>query len=110
MGGAQATQTMMKSMASATTAMQAVSVTMDPAQMQRDMMQFERQTAQLEMAQETMEDAIDSALGAESDEEEADAVVDAVFEELQIDMFSGVSAAPTGVAAAAVAEPEPQAS
>ena len=45
---------MMKSMASATTAMQAVSVTMDPAQMQRDMMQFERQTAQLEMAQETM--------------------------------------------------------
>lgn len=56
------------------------------------------------------EDAIDSALGAESDEEEADAVVDAVFEELQIDMFSGVSAAPTGVAAAAVAEPEPQAS
>ena len=55
------------------------------------------------------EDAIDSALGGESEEEEVDAVVDAVFEELQIDLFSGMAAAPTAVAAAAAAEPEPEA-
>ena len=54
-------------------------------------------------------EAFDSALGAESDEDEADAVVDAVFDELQIDMFSDMSAAPSAVAAAA-AEPEPEAS
>jgi hypothetical protein len=51
---ANATQTMAKSMATATTAMQSVNATMQPAQMMRDMMEFQRQAEQLDMAQETM--------------------------------------------------------
>ena len=53
---------------------------------------------------------MDSALGASDEEEEVDAVVDAVFEELNIDLFSGMQAAPTAVAVAAAPEPEAEAS
>ena len=43
---------------------------------------------------------MDSALAGSDEEEEADEVVDAVFEELNIDLFSGMQAAPSSVRAA----------
>ena len=50
------------------------------------------------------EEAMDSALEGSGEEEEADEVVDAVFEELNIDIFSGLQAAPTTAPQAAAAE------
>lgn len=104
---AQASQAMMKGMATATQAMSMANAQMNPAEMSRMAMEFERQSAQMEMSQEMMEEAMDSALAGSEEEEEADEVVDAVFEELNIDKFSGMSAVPTGpVESAAVAEEE----
>ena len=51
---AQATQAMMKGMSTATQAMQQANAAMQPAEISRMAMEFERQSAQLEMAQETM--------------------------------------------------------
>jgi len=42
---------------------------------------------------------MDSALAGSDEEEEANEVVDAVFEELNIDLFAGMKNAPSGVRA-----------
>merc|ERR1711865_351801 len=89
----------MKGMATATTAMTMANQQMNPQEMQRMGMQFEMESAKMETTQELMEDAMDSALAGSDEEEEANEVVDAVFEELNIDLFAGMKNAPSGVRA-----------
>ena len=60
---AQATQTMMKGMQTATTALAGANAAMQPAEMSRMAMEFERQSAQLEMTQETMYVAPATSIG-----------------------------------------------
>ena len=78
-------------------------VTAFPLQMQRQAMEFERQNEMASMQSEMMDDAFECLEGSE-EEEEADAVTDAVFEELGLAAFDGVSVA-TGAVPAAVAAP-----
>ncbi|KGL73304.1 Charged multivesicular body protein 2a, partial [Tinamus guttatus] len=51
-------------------------------QIQKIMMEFEKQAEIMDMKEELMSDAIDDAMGDEDDEEESDAVVSQVLDEL----------------------------
>nr|XP_060610840.1 charged multivesicular body protein 2a-like [Anolis sagrei ordinatus] len=51
-------------------------------QIQKIMMEFEKQSEIMDMKEEMMNDAIDDAMGDEEDEEESDAVVSQVLDEL----------------------------
>ncbi|NWS11300.1 CHM2A protein, partial [Pachyramphus minor] len=50
------------------------------------MLEFERQAEIMDMKEELMNDAIDDALGDEDDEEESDAVVSQVLDELGLNL------------------------
>lgn len=63
-------------------------------QIQKIMMEFEKQSEVMEMKEEMMNDAIDDAMGDEDDEEEGDAIVSQVLDELGLqlgDQLSGRS-------------------
>lgn len=57
-------------------------------QIQKIMMEFERQAEIMDMKEEMMNDAIDDAMGDEDDEEESDAVVAQVLDELGLSLSS----------------------
>ncbi|MBN3315512.1 UBC12 enzyme, partial [Atractosteus spatula] len=81
-------------------------------QIQKIMMEFERQSELMDMKEEMMNDAIDDAMGDEDDEEESDAVVSQVLDELGLTLSDELSNLPaTGgslsVAAGKKAEPTP---
>ena len=62
-------------------------------QIQKIMMEFEKQSEIMEMKEEMMNDAIDDAMGDEDDEEEGDAIVSQVLDELGLqigDQLSGI--------------------
>lgn len=92
---AMASQAVMKGMAVATQAMAQQSATMNPQQMMQMAQDFERESAKMEIQQEMLDDAMESALGGSDDEEEADEVTQAIFDELNIEMFSKAGAVPT---------------
>ena len=71
------------------------SATMNPQQMMEMAQDFERESAKMEIQQEMLDDAMESALGGSDDEEEADEVTQAIFDELNIEMFSKAGAVPT---------------
>jgi len=73
-------------------------------------MEFERENQKTEMTQELMEDAVDMAFEGEQTEEEEDAIVNQVLEEIGINTMNEFQAAPTNTikqadAAPAAAEP-----
>eukprot|EP01047_Picozoa_sp_COSAG01_P047206 COSAG01_NODE_4489_length_4981_cov_1.951454_2_plen_116_part_00 len=68
----------------------AMNAQMNMPQLQQIMRQFEMQSEQLEMKQEMMEDAMDSALDEGDVDEEADGLVQQVFDEIGIDMADTV--------------------
>ena len=55
------------------------------------MMEFEKQTEIMDMKEEMMNDAIDDAMGDEDDEEESDAIVSQVLDELGLQMTDQLS-------------------
>uniref|UniRef100_A0A3Q2YKA9 Charged multivesicular body protein 2A n=1 Tax=Hippocampus comes TaxID=109280 RepID=A0A3Q2YKA9_HIPCM len=80
-------------------------------QIQKIMMEFERQSEIMDMKEEMMNDAIDDALGDEDDEDESDAIVSQVLDELGLNLSDELSNLPaTGgslsVAAGKKAEPQ----
>lgn len=75
-----------ESMRSATRAMVAMNNRMNLPALQRIMMEFQKQTEQMEMKQEVMSDAVDDALQDEEDEEEEEAVVGQVLDEIGINL------------------------
>uniref|UniRef100_A0A8C0E1W2 Charged multivesicular body protein 2A n=1 Tax=Balaenoptera musculus TaxID=9771 RepID=A0A8C0E1W2_BALMU len=60
-------------------------------QIQKIMMEFERQAEIMDMKEEMMNDAIDDAMGDEDDEEESDAVVAQVLDELGLSLTDELS-------------------
>uniref|UniRef100_A0A3B3S396 Charged multivesicular body protein 2A n=1 Tax=Paramormyrops kingsleyae TaxID=1676925 RepID=A0A3B3S396_9TELE len=80
-------------------------------QIQKIMMEFERQSEIMDMKEEMMNDAIDDAMGDEDDEEESDAVVSQVLDELGLNLSAELSNLPStggslSVAAGKKAEPQ----
>merc|ERR1712168_1162940 len=63
-------------------------------QIQKIMMEFEKQSEIMDMKEEMMSDAIDDALGDEDDEEESDAIVQQVLDELGLQMNDQLSDMP----------------
>jgi len=56
--------------------------------------EFERQSEIMDMKEEMMSDAIDDAMGDEDDEEESDAIVSQVLDELGLSIGDEISALP----------------
>uniref|UniRef100_A0A3P8S2H8 Charged multivesicular body protein 2A n=1 Tax=Amphiprion percula TaxID=161767 RepID=A0A3P8S2H8_AMPPE len=80
-------------------------------QIQKIMMEFERQSEIMDMKEEMMNDAIDDAMGDEDDEEESDAIVSQVLDELGLNLSDELSGLPStggslSVAAGKKAEPQ----
>ncbi|KAG0094398.1 hypothetical protein BGZ93_007257 [Podila epicladia] len=74
--------------------MGAMSKNMNWPQLQQTIMEFEKESAILDMKEEIMSDTIDEAVGEEGDEEEEDAIVDQVLGEIGIDILGPLLAVP----------------
>ena len=59
---------------------------MNLPEIQKIMMEFEKQSEIMDMKEEMMDDAIDSAMGDDDDEEEGDKIVTQVLDELGIEL------------------------
>merc|ERR1712192_296675 len=89
---------MAEAMKGVTKAMGRMNKNMKLPQIQKIMMEFEKQSAMMDMKEEMMNDVMDDAMGDEDDEEESEAVVAKVLDELGLqlgDQLSGVNA-PSG--------------
>ncbi|KRZ14263.1 Charged multivesicular body protein 2a [Trichinella zimbabwensis] len=75
---------MAQAMKGVTKAMMSMNQQLKLPQIQRIMSDFERQSDLMEMKEEMMNDAIDDAMADEGDEEETDAIVSQVLDELGI--------------------------
>lgn len=81
-------------------------------QIQKIMMEFEKQSEIMDMKEEMMSDAIDDAMGDEDDEEESDAIVSQVLDELGLqltDQLSDIPNAGTSLGAKTAEKQQPQA-
>ncbi len=77
---------MAEAMKGVTKAMMTMNKKMNLPQIQKIMMEFEKQTEMMDMKQELMDDAIDDAMGDDMDEEEGDKIVTQVLDELGIEL------------------------
>uniref|UniRef100_A0A914QQN6 Charged multivesicular body protein 2a n=1 Tax=Panagrolaimus davidi TaxID=227884 RepID=A0A914QQN6_9BILA len=106
---------MAQAMKGVTRAMQTMNKQLNLPQIQKIMMEFEKQTEIMDMKEEMINDVIDDAMGEADDEEETDQVVAQVLDELGIQMgqeLAGLPSADDSLATpaarkkqAAVAEP-----
>ncbi|XP_038047107.1 charged multivesicular body protein 2a-like [Patiria miniata] len=87
-------QTMTDAMKGVTKAMQTMNRQLKLPQIQKIMMEFEKQSEILDMKEEMMNDAVDDALGDEDDEEESDAIVSQVLDELGLVLTDELTAIP----------------
>ncbi|ESO83948.1 hypothetical protein LOTGIDRAFT_203241 [Lottia gigantea] len=86
--------TMAQAMKGVTKAMQTMNKQLKLPQIQKIMMEFEKQSEIMDMKEEMMSDAIDDAMGDEDDEEESDAVVSQIFDELGLQMADDLNNLP----------------
>ena len=68
---------------------------MNVPQLQKIMMEFEKQNEMMGMKEEMMEDAMDDAFADDEDEDEEEAVVGAILAELGVEAASKMESAPT---------------
>lgn len=107
-----ANNTMAQAMKGVTKAMATMNKQLKLPQIQKIMMEFEKQSEMMDMKEEMMSDAIDDALGDEDDEEESDAVVAQVLDELGLQMADELSDLPgtgQGLSAKGAAAKQPAA-
>jgi charged multivesicular body protein 2B len=88
------TATMAKSMGVAAQAAGKINAQIDLPALQQTMQQFARETTQMDMADELMGDALDSLFDADGDEEEADAIMGQVLDEIGIEVSGRLASAP----------------
>ncbi|XP_014676288.1 PREDICTED: charged multivesicular body protein 2a-like [Priapulus caudatus] len=103
---------MAQAMKGVTKAMTSMNKQMKLPQIQKIMMEFEKQSEIMDMKEEMMNDVIDDAMGDEEDEEESDAIVSQVLDELGLqitDELSGLPQASGSLAASTAAPPAKQA-
>uniref|UniRef100_A0A0R3RRN7 Charged multivesicular body protein 2a n=1 Tax=Elaeophora elaphi TaxID=1147741 RepID=A0A0R3RRN7_9BILA len=86
---------MAQAMKGVTRAMQNMNRQLNLPQIQKIMMEFERQSEIMDMKEEMMGEAVDDAIADEGDEEETEAIVAQVLDELGIQMNEELSAIPT---------------
>ncbi|KAK4327186.1 hypothetical protein Pmani_002333 [Petrolisthes manimaculis] len=84
-----------QAMGSATKAMAGVNKVMKPEDVARNMRDFEQASAKLNMTDEVMNDALDDILNESGDEEESDAIVSQVLDEIGIEIGAKVAGAPS---------------
>ncbi|XP_041354218.1 charged multivesicular body protein 2a-like [Gigantopelta aegis] len=89
-----ANNTMAQAMKGVTKAMATMNKQLKLPQIQKIMMEFEKQAEIMDMKEEMMSDAIDDAMGDEDDEEESDAIVSQVLDELGLQMADDLSNLP----------------
>merc|ERR1719369_365243 len=92
---------MAQAMKGVTKAMMSMNKQLKLPQIQQIMQEFEKQTEIMDMKEEMMSDVIDDAMGEEDDEEEGDAIVTQVLDELGLqltDQLTGVPVASGSVA------------
>jgi charged multivesicular body protein 2A len=82
----QTSQQMMDSMAQVTRAMQGMNQRMNLPEMQKIMMEFEKQTQVMDMKEEMMGDAIDDGLGVDDEEEEEEELMAQVLDSVGLDL------------------------
>ncbi|KAI9283060.1 vacuolar protein sorting-associated protein 2-like protein 3-like protein [Umbelopsis sp. AD052] len=82
-------------MSGATKAMAATSKVMDPAQMQKTMMEFQKQSLHADMTAEMMDDTLEDVLGEEDDEEESEDIMNQVLDEIGISITGKMASVPT---------------
>merc|ERR550539_679106 len=82
---------MAQAMKGVTKAMQTMNKQMKLPEIQKIMMEFEKQTEIMDMKEEMMSDVIDDAMG---DEEESDAIVTQVLDELGLQLTDNLAAVP----------------
>lgn len=95
----QSQQSMSKAMGSITLSMRTMNRQMNLPALQKMMVEFEKQSAMSEMKQEMVEDILDDVLSAEQEEEEAENMVNSVFDEIGISFASDLMTTPSGSAA-----------
>jgi len=86
---------MAKSMGTATKAMGTMNKEMDPMKLAKQMEQFKQESAKMEMTDEIMGDTLDDLFDASDDEEEQDAIVSQVLDEIGIEITGKMVDAPT---------------
>nr|ACO11170.1 Charged multivesicular body protein 2a [Caligus rogercresseyi] len=87
---------MAEAMKGVTRAMQNMNRQMKLPQIQQIMMEFEKQSEIMDMKEEMMSDCIDDALGDEEDEDESDAIVSQVLDELGLQLNDQLKDVPAG--------------
>lgn len=82
---------MAQAMKGVTKAMATMNKKMNLPEIQKIMMEFEKQSEIMDMKEEMMDDAIDSALGDDDDEVEGDKIVTQVLEEIGIELTGALA-------------------
>merc|ERR1719216_2478 len=103
---------MANAMKGVTKAMGNMNKQMKLPEIQKIMMEFEKQSEIMDMKGEMMEDAIDDVMGDEEDEDESDAIVTQVLDELGLQLNDKLGDAPVGtgtLASTAANKNKPQA-
>jgi len=91
----QANAKMAESMGTATKAMGAMNKQVDPQQLSKTLQDFERESAKMDMTEEMMGDTLDDLLGESGDEEEQDAIVSQVLDEIGIEITGKMAGLPS---------------
>uniref|UniRef100_A0A914C045 Charged multivesicular body protein 2a n=1 Tax=Acrobeloides nanus TaxID=290746 RepID=A0A914C045_9BILA len=86
---------MAQAMKGVTRAMQSMNKQLNLPQIQKIMMEFEKQSEIMDMKEEMMGDAIDDAMGDVDDEQETEAVVNQVLDELGIQLSEEMASLPS---------------
>jgi len=94
MTGMQANVKMAESMGTATKAMGTMNKQVDPQKLSKTLQEFERESAKMDMAEDMMGDTLDDLLGGSDDEEEQDAIVSQVLDEIGIEITGKLSSLP----------------
>ncbi|XP_067123524.1 charged multivesicular body protein 2a [Centruroides vittatus] len=89
---------MAQAMKGVTKAMQSMNKQLNLPQIQKIMQEFEKQSEIMDMKEEMMNDAIDDAMGEDDDEEETDAVVAQVLDELGLQLSDQLTDLPAASA------------
>jgi len=85
---------MANAMKGVTKAMGAMNKQINMPQMQKIMMEFEKEADTMDMKEDMMNDIVDDVMGAEEDEEESDALVGQVLDELGLSLNDELGAVP----------------
>eukprot|EP00093_Oithona_nana_P013811 13811.XXX_116323_115510_1 [CDS] Oithona nana genome sequencing. len=94
---------MAQAMKGVTKAMGNMNKQMKMPEIQKIMMEFEKQSEIMDMKGEMMEDAIDDVMGDEDDEEESDAIVNQVLDELGLQLNDKLGDMPVAAGSLATA-------